>query len=329
MENIEIKAEYIGQRIDVLSFKLLKEMGLEIPSRSYVKDNWGEWIQINGKKVKPSYKIREGDSLEIASAKMTEILSHGRKGNDILAQEGELDIVYEDSDFLVLNKAKGVVVHPGVGHPDNTLINNVRYYLESKNEYDEFVERAGVVHRLDKGVSGLIVFAKNLKAQEHLKTQFQEHNVQKLYIATIVKQNVEKEFEQYLEQENTLVEAIEELKLNRFKPDDSWYRARGYVGRDSINRMRMSFKNYEFTRSKSAMSYIKGVGEDTVLVKIQTGRMHQIRATLKSLGAYVKGDSLYENSKGKATSSAIELESVYLRFEDLSGKYIALDLLDR
>jgi 23S rRNA pseudouridine1911/1915/1917 synthase len=328
MEKIVIENEYINKRLDVIVYTLLKDRGFKVPSRSYVKDHWGNWILINGKEIKPSYKFKQNDILEISFEKFSELLSKGRDNNDILPQEGDLNIVYEDENYLVLNKPKGIVVHPGVGHPDNTLANYVKYYLQSKNEYDDLVDRSGVVHRLDKGVSGLIVFAKNLESQKDLQSQFEEHTVQKLYLAKIVRQSVDKEFEQYLDLEQNLEELISDLKFKNFKTDSNWYEAKGYIGRDNVNRMKMKFKSYEFGGSRYALSYITGIGDDRVLIKIETGRMHQIRATLKSLGVYIEGDSLYENSKGDEISSAIELESIFLRFKSLDGKYIILDLLN-
>jgi 23S rRNA-/tRNA-specific pseudouridylate synthase len=139
-------------------------------------------------------------------------------------------------------------MHPGVGNKKGTLANYVRYYLESKGEYDNLVDRAGIVHRLDKGVSGLVVVGKNKKAQEFLKREFKNRRVIKVYHA---------ELEEYtnIEQKFDLKEYVEEMNI-KMKPWKEWEKVEGYIGRSKIDRYKMEFKGYEFPGSKYALSYI-------------------------------------------------------------------------
>ena len=213
---------------------------------------------------------------------------------------------------MVINKKKGMVVHPGVGNRKGTISNYVRGYLESKGEYDPLVDRAGIVHRLDKGVSGLMVIAKNKGSQEFLKIQFQNHEVEKMYLV---------ETEKFKESKLDVLEIVKDFSLdNGIKVDDKWLTVKGYIGRNSLKRMQMKFKSYEFGGSKYSVSHFLRVGENSFLVKIDTGRMHQIRATLIYLGRYILGDTLYNPVKGDVLSDSISLESVYLGFKDIKGK---------
>ena len=221
-----------------------------------------------------------------------------------------MDILFEDRYLLVLLKPKGVVIHPGVGNIEKTLANNIRYYLESKNEFDTNMDRAGIVHRLDKGVSGIVVVAKNKDTQNDLKKQFSNREVEKIYLSQVVKfkeselSNIEKK------DLNTVLNDIKNRDVNY----SDWFKASGFIGRDNVNRYKMQFKLYEFSGSKPAQSYILPVGENKMLIKIITGRMHQIRATLNYYGYNIIGDSLYSSKRKTSSSESIMLKSIYLSF---------------
>jgi 23S rRNA pseudouridine1911/1915/1917 synthase len=326
MQIKESENNILGKRVDKIVLEQLKTSGFEIPSRSFLQNNWGSWVLVNGKEVKRSYKIRIGEVIDVNEEYISQVVDQDYKSDQILAEEGELNVVFEDENFLVINKKKGVVVHPGVKNDSGTLANFVRYYLEQKNEFDVHIERCGVVHRLDKGVSGLIVFAKNLASQKLLKGQFENHEVEKLYLAKVEYGEMDKEFQQFFDQEYILNEVVQDFVNNEFRIDSTWYKMRGYIGRDNVNRMRMIFREYDFGGSKRAITYIKRLNEDNLLIKIETGRMHQIRATLKSLGINIIGDSLYGDGRGMPDK--IELESIFLAFKDFEGKYIVIKNLD-
>ncbi len=300
---IHIKGESVGKRLDQLMLEILTNQSF---SRSIVQRYIDKGCMVNGKESKRSYRLKEGDLLSVDTQYWDKLKKKLDLSNDILPQEGELDIRYEDEDLMVIYKPKGLVVHPGVGNSENTLANYVRYYLESKGEYDNLMDRSGIVHRLDKGVSGLMVVAKNKSTQEYLKGEFKRKRVVKIYHATLLEStNIQQNFEirKYVSKMN--------IKL---QPWLNWQKVEGYIGRDRVNRYRMEFKTYQFRGSKYALNYIL-FSNSEALIKIETGRMHQIRATLKYLGYHIKGDSLYGNDKG----NEIMLESVLLSFVKKNG----------
>lgn len=294
-------------RIDKYIYnELSKERDVSRSLVTQVLRNLGD-VQVNRgsdiKYKKASYKLKEGETVQYSTAILLEAIDNEiqdkRVQEDIMAIEGELDIIYEDSDILVINKTAGVVIHPGVGRGTDTLANFVRFYLESKDEFDIQMDRAGVVHRLDKGVSGLVVFAKNKKAQDHLKSLFENHKVDKYYLASV------------------------QTKVRKSKLPDS---LEGYISRDVNNRKRMEFtKEALGTNPKKSKQLMKKVvldeKENLVLVKILTGRTHQIRASLKSLGLVIEGDELYQKNNGK-NPDEIGLKSIGLGFKGVSGDYM-------
>jgi len=295
----------------------------KVHSRSFLKHNWDRLVSINGKPGKPSYKLREGDMVEVLDQEVDKILEDHSYGK-IIPQHHVFDIVYENSDFLIVNKPKGLVVHPGVGNPQDTLVNYVVEYLESKGEYDARMERGGIVHRLDKPVSGLILFAKTVESQLYFQKQFEEHIVEKVYLATVEYGN---------DLNNELSEKIPSIQLdvskeldvlvqNNFEIDENWLKVEGYIGRSSINRMKMIFKTYPFNNGRTALSYVKPLSKTDFLVIIKTGRMYQIRASLEYLGVNVVGDTLFQTLKGGAIPDAIELESILLSCKDMQGNML-------
>ena len=312
MEKVIIDSKYLGKRIDKCLIEILKGYDVDIPSRSFLQNLIGKGVLVNGKTVKRSHKFKEGDVLEIDKKFFVDTLAKVDSSSRVVGQKGDLDIVFENDNYIVLNKPKGLVVHPGVGNGEGTLANYVRGYLEEKDEYDNLMDRGGIVHRLDKGVSGLMVVAKNKEMQDFLKQQFQDHEVEKLYIV---------ETEKFQESELDTLNVVRDISLKEgINIDENWITLQGYIGRSSKNRFRMIFKSYEFGGSKLAISHFLKIGEERYFVKIDTGRMHQIRATLFHLGRTVIGDSLYTPGTRQFTPDSISLESVYLSFKDLSGE---------
>src|SRR6516162_8162173 len=135
-------------------------------------------ILVNNKMVQSNYKIRPADDIVIYSDKQTE-------GEEIVPQNIPLNIVYEDDSVLIINKPPGLVVHPASGNYSGTLINGIAYYLQQKNKdiSEETLPRFGLVHRIDKNTSGLMVLAKTSKAVASLARQFFEHTISRQYIA--------------------------------------------------------------------------------------------------------------------------------------------------
>lgn len=307
-------------RADIFVLAQLKSSGLEVPSRTFLHKIFKNVVKVNGKEVKTSHKLKEGDIVDISLGKIGTDLKKQDKNIGIIAQEGELKILYETDQYLVIEKPKDIAVHPGIKNTENTLVNFVRGYLEKKGEFNSRLNRAGLVHRLDKSVSGIMIFAKTIEAQEYLQREFEDHNVKKIYFA---KTEGDCELPIY---NNRIKKELDNLQKNDFSMDDSWSLYEGYIGRDRTNRLRMEFKENKFANSKKAVSYIKRIEKDKFLVSILTGRMHQIRATLAHIGIPVSGDTLYGKKRKDGIPGKIELESILISFKDMDGKVVTFRL---
>ena len=171
----------------------------------------------------------------------------------------------------------------------------------------------------------LMVFAKNSTVQQYLQKQFEMHNVRKIYHAKIVlRENTSKEVFQMLPKEKFVASEIidEFVRVGENIFDNGWMKLEGYIGRSSVNRMKMMFKPYPFDGAKYALSYIKFLSDSEALIVIKTGRMYQIRASLEYLGIYIEGDTLFKTVRGMGNPDAIALESVFLSFEDPLGNVV-------
>jgi len=316
---ILINEDNIGKRIDIFVLEQIRNISISL-TRNIIQNNLYNGCKVNDSICKKSYKLRKGDVVSLDMKYWENIGKEIDLSEDVVAQSGNIDIRYEDENILVVFKPKGISVHPGVGHREGTLANFVREYLEKKKEYDSLVDRAGIVHRLDKGVSGFLVIAKNKETQEYLKKEFQNRNVIKIYHAEVErigesKLNMFKESEQGVD----LREKVSRLDIS-FEPWKNWFNMRGYIGRSSKNRYKMEFRLHKFGGSKFAESYILKSG-NKVLVKIETGRMHQIRASLEYLGLRIVGDTLYgSRNKSLINSESIMLEAILLSFVDMNGE---------
>ena len=219
-------------------------------------------ITVNGKKVKSSYKVQQGDSIKIEKEEPKEV--------ELKAQDIPLDILYEDDDIIVVNKPKGMVVHPANGNPDGTLVNAIMSICKDSLSGIGGEIRPGIVHRLDKDTSGVIIVAKNDKAHINLSEQIKNHEVEKTYMA-IVRGNVK---------EN-------EATINM------------PIGRSNKDRKKMAVTK----TGKNAVTHFKVIARFnnyTLLeIKIETGRTHQIRVHLAEIGYPIIGDTVYSNGKNE------------------------------
>ena len=248
-------------------------------------------ILVNEKQEKPSYKVNEGDIIKIEKEEPQEI--------DLKPQEIPIDIIYEDKDILIINKAKGMVVHPGNGNPDGTLVNAVMAKCKDSLSGIGGKIRPGVVHRIDKDTSGVIVVAKNDKAHINMSEQIKNHEVEKTYIALvrgIVKEN----------------EATIDMPIGRSQKD----RKKMAVGQNGKNAI-TNFKVIErFPQDNCTL----------LEVKIETGRTHQIRVHLSQIGYPVIGDNVYSNGKNKWGIEGQCLHSKSLKFKHpITGKEMFLE----
>ncbi|WP_083945110.1 23S rRNA pseudouridine(1911/1915/1917) synthase RluD [Thiomicrospira microaerophila] len=210
-------------------------------------------VKVNGAVItKPRHTILGGELVELNPLLEDE--------TDIPAQSIELDVVYEDDSILVLNKPAGLVVHPGAGNPDGTLMNALLFYAPKLRE----VPRAGIVHRLDKDTSGLMVVAKTLQAQTHLVDQLQRHDVERVYDALVVG--------------NMISGGTISKPIGRHINDRKKMAVRVTGGKPATSHYRVAEKFRAHTHVK---------------VSLETGRTHQIRVHMAHLGFPLLGDQVY------------------------------------
>lgn len=272
-KEIIISEDCQGQRID----KALSNVE-GIVSRAAIQRMLDDGdILVNGKTVKASYKVSNGDKVELTIKDAEEI--------DIKPEDIPLDIVYEDRDILVVNKQKGLVVHPGNGNPDGTLVNAIMAKCKEGLSGVGGKIRPGIVHRIDKDTSGLLIIAKNDNAHINLSEQIKNHEVKKTYLA-LVRGNI---------------------KNNSLTVDMP-------IARSDKDRTKMAVSR----NGKNAITHVKVLerfGEYTyVEVNIETGRTHQIRVHLSQIGYPIVGDYVYSNGKNPFGVEGQMLHSYRLEF---------------
>lgn len=233
-----------------------------------------EYILVNGKSIKASYKVKVGDVILIKDGFVKEM--------SLEATKMDIDIVYEDEYLMVINKDSGVVVHPGAGNSNDTLVNGLLYYNKTLSKGEEF--RPGIVHRLDKDTSGLMIVAKDDKAHELLADDFKNKRIHREYIALL---------DGVFPQKKAIIDA-------------------------PIGRSKQYFDKMEVCKDgKKAITNLEVIKKykDYTLVKLvlETGRTHQIRVHLAYIGYPVHNDPVYSNKV--CTDFGQFLHSAYLKFK--------------
>lgn len=284
MKNVIVNENDKGKRLDIYIAENFNELSRTMIKKLIESNN----ILINDKSEKVSYKVQANDniSIDVPEAKETKLK----------AQEIPLDIIYEDNDIIVVNKPKGMVVHPANGNPDGTLVNAILAICKNSLSGIGGELRPGIVHRLDKDTSGLIIVAKNDKAHINMSEQIKERNVKKTYIA-LVRGNVPEE----------------EATINM------------PIGRSTKDRKKMAvIKN-----GKQAITHfkvLKRYSKYTLLeIKIETGRTHQIRVHMAEIGYPVVGDAVYSNGKNEFGIEGQMLHAYKLEFmHPITNKHMEL-----
>ncbi len=221
-------------------------------------------LLVDGVAQKSSYKVRPGDVITI-------VMSCPKFTNEIIAEDIALDIVYEDDDLLIVNKAAGMVVHPGHGNYRGTLVNALTHHLRGLEMVEDSDMRAGLVHRIDKNTSGLLVVAKNERAHTHLAKQFFDHTIRRRYVAMV--------WGNIAEDEGTII---------------------GNIGRSPKDRLRMHVFE-DGSDGKHAVTHFKVLqrfGYVTLVeCHLETGRTHQIRIHMAWQGHPLFNDERYGGDK--------------------------------
>ena len=268
---------YIASKMDSISRTNVKRLVEE------------EHITVNGKSSKVSYKVQLNDEIYIEIPEAKEL--------DIKAEDIPIDVVYEDSDIIVVNKPKGLVVHPANGNWDGTLVNAVMAICKDSLSGIGGEIRPGIVHRLDKDTSGLLIIAKNDQAHLNMSNQIKDRQVKKIYYALV----------RGVVPEN-------EATINM------------PIGRSTKDRKKMAVTK----DGKEAITHFKVIerfNKYTLLeVKIDTGRTHQIRVHLSQIGYPVVGDEVYSNGKNEFGVHGQLLHAKSLDFKHpITGKSMHLE----
>lgn len=280
MENITLICEESGIRID-------KYINIDGITRAMVQkliENGS--ITVNGKPTKNNYKLKAGDRIDIVSEEP--------KDANIEAEDIALDIVYEDESLLVVNKPQGMVVHPAPGNYSGTLVNALMHHCKGKLSGINGVLRPGIVHRIDKDTSGLLLVAKTNEAHLSLSAQIQEKTVKREYICVC---------DGIVKPKRGIVDAP--------------------IGRDPSNRLKMAVTPIN---SKHAVTHFEVIEhfENASLVKcvLETGRTHQIRVHMQYIGHPVMGDPMY----AKANPMNLQGQALHARVigfdHPASGEYM-------
>lgn len=250
---IECSEEFIGKRLDYFLSKNLEGL-----SRSYLQIliKNGHIFFEDSKKIKNSHKMKLGEKIVFVEPENREL--------ELEAEDIDIDIVYEDKDIAIINKTANMVVHPAPGNYSKTLVNAILFHIKDLSGINGVI-RPGIVHRLDKNTSGLIIIAKNDEAHKELTKMFKEKTIEKTYMA-ILKGRIKK-------------------KTGRIET---------LVGRNPRDRKKMAVLDGDGRIAVSNYEILEEIGEySLVKVGIETGRTHQIRVHMKYLMCPVLGDDVY------------------------------------
>ena len=286
MEEWYFTAQVTGERLDKFLAEKLSEM-----SRSHIQKLLKDGhISVNQKPVKANYKLSVGDEITV-SVPEPEIPY-------ILPEDIPLDIIYEDDDILVVNKPKGMVVHPAPGHYSGTLVNAIMYHCRDNLSGINGVTRPGIVHRIDMDTTGSLLICKNDRAHQSLAEQLKEHSITRKYHAIV---------------------------HGNLKEDTGTVNAP--IGRHPVDRKKMSVNAPNGRHAVTHYRVLERFGDYTYIeCQLETGRTHQIRVHMSSIGHPILGDTVYGPAK-----PAFKLEGQTLHAKVLgivhptTGEYMEFD----
>ena len=286
MEKLFFTIEKGGERID----KYLSEQ-LEDMTRSHIQKLIKEnMVRVNGITVKSNFKLSASDQIEVEIPELKE--------PDILPENIPLDILYEDQDILVVNKPKGMVVHPAPGHYTGTLVNAIMYHCKDNLSGINGVMRPGIVHRIDMDTTGSLLICKNDRAHQALAKQLKEHSITRKYHAIV--------HGRLKEDEGTIDKPIGRHPIDRKKMS-----VHCTNGREAVTHYRVLKRFQQFT-------YIE--------CQLETGRTHQIRVHMSSIGHPILGDQVYGPAKCPYKLQGQTLHAKVLGItHPTTGKYMEFD----
>ncbi|HHV38550.1 MAG TPA: RluA family pseudouridine synthase [Tepidimicrobium sp.] len=275
-----------GQRLDLYLATKLEDL-----SRTYInrliKDRF---IYVNDKEVKPSYIVKEGDLIQIKKPTVKKI--------ELIPENIPIEIIYEDKDIVLVNKPENMIVHPVKDNYSGTLVNALLYHIGRSSLSNSDI-RPGIVHRLDKDTTGLLVIAKNDRAYSKLSEQFIERTVKRIYITLVHGEP---------DMEEALIDAP--------------------IARDPVNRTRMKVVNKGGRRAITHYNVLERFNGYTLLkVSLKTGRTHQIRVHMDYVGYPIVGDPIYTNRTNAFNVSAQLLHAGKLGFcHPGNGNYMKFEV---
>lgn len=284
------KFDYVAENInnDIRIDKWICEQHQEI-SRSMLqkllKDNQ---VTVNGKFVSKSYKISNGDVISLEIPEPVEL--------DVLPENIPIEIVYEDDDLLVVNKPKGMVVHPAAGNHNGTLVNALLYHCKGRLSSINGVIRPGIVHRIDKNTSGLLIVAKTDKAHTGLAEQIKAHTFTREYQAVV---------------------------CGRFKETSGIIEAP--IGRHAVDRKKMCVTDKNSKEAKTEYTVLDEFnGYSHIKLKLYTGRTHQIRVHMSYVGHPVYGDEVYGKASKYCEGQCLHAKKIGF-IHPINGEYYEFD----
>lgn len=286
MENYNIEASdaWAGQRIDKVLADYFEDL-----SRSFIKKLFDEgYVSVNQKQIKPSYKVNTGDIFDINIPDPVNI--------EVVPENIFLDILYEDDDIIIVNKPKGMVVHPSPGHYSGTLVNGLMYHCNDSLSTINGVLRPGIVHRIDMDTTGLLVVCKNDRAHKSISDQLAVHSITRKYFAIV--------FDNIVDDEGTISAPIGRHPQDRKKMAINYKN-----GRDAVTHYHV-LKRFH---NKYTM----------VECELETGRTHQIRVHMASIHHPILGDLVYGPKNQSFSLQGQTLHAGVLGFQHPStGEYI-------